>query len=178
MRQEERHLVRAIAVGQDDGLVEVGLCILELIHLPHHHGRALHVVEIRILRICFIKLINPCALEANGIQKKTHQIGVLHVLKLQQVVNHAVGVVGSPLVDDIQRRGVAETEHRGGCVIICRCRVPKGRLKRNILSVAIEIDVVGYTHTCVLVEQGTLRQHLATEGIYRSYVGIPLLPSA
>ena len=77
LRQEDRHLVSAVAIRQDDGLIEVGLRIFEDALLRHYHSPALLIVEIRILRPTFFERICPCALETDGIQQKAHQVGVL-----------------------------------------------------------------------------------------------------
>ena len=126
----------------------------------------------------FFELIDPCALEADGVQQETHQVGVLHILRLQQVGYHIVGFVSNPLVDDVQRGLVAEAEDGWRGVVVGRRRILESRFQRNVLPVAVEIDGVGNGHACVLVEQGAFREHFPAEGVHRGHIGIARLPSA
>ena len=153
-------------------MVKVVLGIVELIVLPHHHGCAFCVVEVAVLGLFFVELVHPCAFETDGVQQEAHQIGVFHVTFFQQVMNHTIGMVGSPLVDDAQRSLVAKAEHRRRSVVVGGCRILESRFQRQFLPVAVEIDGVGNGHSGIFIEQIAFGEHLTAEGVHCGYVSI------
>ena len=80
MRQEDGHLVGAVAIGQLDGLIGVVVGIDEFAILVHHryNGIGLFCIgqEFLVFRLCLVELVGPGALEVDGIQQIADGIGI------------------------------------------------------------------------------------------------------
>ena len=161
--QVDAHAVGTVAVGHDDGLVEVVLGIRQLNFLLVHHGHDRTVAERLFPCFVYIEGIGPDTLEVEGVQQIAHSI-TFECIFVEHLCNHPLGVVAGPLIDDVHGLPVGKVAVLWLCVVVV-----VGFLYEAVLQLEAQalVDEDGVGDECrrLLVERASLVEHLPAEGV-------------
>ena len=106
-RQQHRHQICTVAIGQFQCLIGVVVHVFKLFVLHRHNGHFIATIERLFCSILFFKRCFPLPLEVERIQQIAHGIGVEGVIG-EHLLDHLLGVITRPLVDDVFRHAVLE----------------------------------------------------------------------
>ena len=110
-----------------------------------------------------IELVSPLTLEVKSVQQVTHGI-LVELFLLDSFLDHAFGMVTTPLIDHVAGLTVTEVAALGRRVVILISRLSEGWQQLTIHP-CVDIDVVGNGHTRLLVEGGGLVEEFAAEAV-------------
>ena len=159
-RQQHCHAVGSVTVGDAHSLVAFAVGIIVVI-VAVHHAHTLHVTRIAAERfhlgLLLVKLISPRSIEVDGV----HQVGYsLWVNLVDDAGNHAVGLVGAPAVDALERLGGSEVQALHARLIVSLHRLLELAVH---LEAVVHCHIIGNVHLHIPVHMAGLLHHHARE---------------
>ena len=164
LRQENGHGESTVAVRKCDGLEDIILIVKVFMGPPHHLDRsrpAGFIHELLLLRVGRLEFVDPLALEVHCIEQVGEHVGIDFV---QDLGNQAVGVVGAPAVDGLERSGAVGEVQVGDFGVVV---FPHGGLVGvQQRPAVIHEEGVGHREGGLLVQLRQLREHRPAEFVH------------